>query len=109
MSTRLDLSTLSLMDALDLATLIEMEAYQRYKMFVRQLGHRGTNDPAAVFASMAEKPADTAGKACKSSEKRKNERPATRAHFKRCLGAPSGSVQRSAQPPRKPLHRVNPR
>lgn len=54
MSTRLDLATLSLMDALDLATLIELEANQRYKMFARQLGHRGTNDPASVFASMAE-------------------------------------------------------
>ncbi len=33
MSTRLDLSKLSLMDALDLAKLIEMEAHHRYRMF----------------------------------------------------------------------------
>ena len=54
MSTRLDLSKLSLMDALDLATLIEMEAYQRYKMFASQLGHTGGYDAGAFFASMAE-------------------------------------------------------
>ena len=38
MSTSLDLSKLSLMDALDLATLIEEEARQRYEMFASQLG-----------------------------------------------------------------------
>ena len=54
MSTRLDLSKLSLMDALDLATLIEMEAYQRYKMFASQLGHTGGYDAGAFFESMAE-------------------------------------------------------
>ncbi|MBK7585343.1 MAG: ferritin family protein [Myxococcales bacterium] len=54
MSTRLDYATLSLMDALDLATLIELEAYRRYKMFAAQLGQGGTNNPASVFASMAE-------------------------------------------------------
>ena len=37
MSTRLDLSTLSLMDALDLAKLIEMEACHRYQMFAQQI------------------------------------------------------------------------
>jgi hypothetical protein len=36
MSTLLDLSKLSLMDALDLAKLIEMEACQRYQMFASQ-------------------------------------------------------------------------
>ena len=41
MSTRLDLSKLSLMDALDLATVIELEAYERYKMFASQLGRTG--------------------------------------------------------------------
>ena len=41
MSTRLDLSKLSVMDALDLAKLIEMEAYRRYKMFAAQLGRGG--------------------------------------------------------------------
>ena len=53
MSTRLDLSKLSLMDALDLAILIEMEAYERYKMFATQLGHRYSGDAASVFTSMA--------------------------------------------------------
>jgi len=54
MSTSLDFATLSLMDALDLATLIEIEAYQRYEMFANQLGRGGTDNPATVFASMAE-------------------------------------------------------
>ena len=54
MSTRLDLSKLNLMDALDLAILIEMEAYERYKIFASQLGRTGGYDPAAFFASMAE-------------------------------------------------------
>jgi rubrerythrin len=54
MSTRLDLSKLNLMDALDLAILIEMEAYERYKMFASQLGRTGGYDPGAFFASMAE-------------------------------------------------------
>ncbi len=54
MSTRLDFATLSLMDALDLAILIESEAYERYQHFVRMLGHRYAGDPASVFASMAE-------------------------------------------------------
>jgi rubrerythrin len=51
MSTSLDLSKLSLMDALDLATLIEEEARQRYEMFASQLGGYGAG---AFFASMAE-------------------------------------------------------
>lgn len=54
MSTRLDFATLDLMDALDLAVLIEVEAYNRYKMFAAQLGHRFTGDAASVFASMAQ-------------------------------------------------------
>ena len=53
MSTSLDLTKLSLMDALDLAILIEMEAYERYKMFASQLGHTGGYDAGAFFASMA--------------------------------------------------------
>ena len=51
MSTSLDLSKLSLMDALDLATLIEEEARQRYEMFASQLGGTGAG---SFFASMAE-------------------------------------------------------
>lgn len=54
MSTRLDLSKLSLMDALDLAKLIEMEACHRYQMFATQIGRTGGFDAGAFFASMAE-------------------------------------------------------
>ncbi len=54
MSTRLDLSKLSLMDALDLAKLIEIEAQQRYQMFASQLGRTGGYDAGAFFAEMAE-------------------------------------------------------
>ena len=52
MSISLDLSKLSLMDALDLAILIEEEAHQRYKSFVAQLGNY--HDSGKFFASMAE-------------------------------------------------------
>ena len=54
MSTSLDLSKLSLMDALDLAILIEEEAHQRYKMFASQFGRTGRFDAGSFFASMAE-------------------------------------------------------
>lgn len=53
MSTRLDFATMSLMDALDLAVLIEREAFERYQMFAAQLGHRHAGDAASVFAGMA--------------------------------------------------------
>jgi erythrin-vacuolar iron transport family protein len=53
MPTRLDFSKLSLMDALDLATLIEVEAQRRYVQFAEQLGSRDTDDAGAVFGSMA--------------------------------------------------------
>jgi rubrerythrin len=53
MPTRLDLSALSLQDALDLATLIEEEACKRYTLFTKQLG-RGGPGPGSFFASMAE-------------------------------------------------------
>jgi rubrerythrin len=54
MSTRLDLSKLSLKDALDLAILVEQEAHQRYQMFSSQLGRTGGYDAGAFFAKMAE-------------------------------------------------------
>jgi rubrerythrin len=54
MPTRIDFATLDLMDALDLAVLIEVEAYERYKTFAAQLGHRFPGDAGSVFASMAE-------------------------------------------------------
>jgi len=53
-TTRLDLSKLSLMDALDLAKLSEYEAYQRYRMFASQLGTTGGYDAGGFFATMAE-------------------------------------------------------
>ena len=54
MPTRLDFAKLDLMDALDLAVLIEAEAYDRYQLFAAQLGHRCAGDAASVFSSMAE-------------------------------------------------------
>jgi len=54
MPTRLDLSKLSLMDALDLAKLMELEAHHRYLMFASQLGSFGGYDAGAFFAKMAE-------------------------------------------------------
>ncbi len=53
MSARIDFSKLSLMDALDLAGLIEIEAYQRYESFCEQIGHRNPGDAASMFRSMA--------------------------------------------------------
>lgn len=41
------------MDALDLATLIEVEASKRYRQFAEQLGSRFDDDAASVFLSMA--------------------------------------------------------
>ena len=40
MPVSLDFATLDLMDALDLAILIEVEAWERYKFFSEQIGHR---------------------------------------------------------------------
>jgi len=53
MSTKLDFSKLSLMDALDLATLIEVEAFKRYSQFAERLGSSAEGDAASVFESMA--------------------------------------------------------
>lgn len=53
MSARVDFSKLSLMDALDLATLIEVEAHKRYVLFAQQLGVAYAGDAASVFQSMA--------------------------------------------------------
>jgi rubrerythrin len=54
MFTRIDFAKLTLMDALDLAHLIEVEASQRYTMFAVQLGRRDAGDAGSVFRSMAE-------------------------------------------------------
>jgi len=53
MSTKLDYSKLTLMDAIDLAALIEIEACRRYRQFAERLGSRGSGDAGAVFESMA--------------------------------------------------------
>lgn len=52
MPTRLDFSKLNLMDALDLATLIEVEACKRYAQFAERLGSGADGDAASVFQSM---------------------------------------------------------
>jgi rubrerythrin len=54
MPVNLDLSTLDLMDALDLAILIEVEALERYKYFAEQIGDRFPGDAASIFRSMAQ-------------------------------------------------------
>ena len=53
MITNIDFSTLDLMDALDLAVLIEDEAWERYVLFSKQIGYRRPGDAGAIFASMA--------------------------------------------------------
>ena len=53
MPVNLDFSTLELVDALDLAIMIEIEALERYKAFAEQIGHRSAGDAASVFQSMA--------------------------------------------------------
>jgi len=51
---RVDLATISLQDALDLAILIEEEAQERYLEFVDQMALHHTPEAARFFASMAE-------------------------------------------------------
>ncbi|MFO1305078.1 MAG: ferritin family protein [Burkholderiales bacterium] len=53
MSTKIDPSKLTLMDALDLAMLIEVEAHDRYAQFAERLGSHTEGDAASVFAAMA--------------------------------------------------------
>lgn len=53
MSTKIDFSTLTLMDALDLAMLIEVEAHKRYTQFAERLGSHSEGDAASVFEAMA--------------------------------------------------------
>lgn len=52
MTVKVDLATLTLMDTLDLATLIEVEAFKRYSLFVEQIG--SATDAGAFFQSMIE-------------------------------------------------------
>jgi len=54
MYANVDFSQINLMDALDLAILIEIEALERYKLFAEQLGHRYPKDAGSVFSTMAE-------------------------------------------------------
>ena len=53
MSVKIDFSALNLMDALDLAILIEAEAQSRYDFFAEQIGRRDAVDAASIFESMA--------------------------------------------------------
>jgi erythrin-vacuolar iron transport family protein len=53
MAARIDFSKLSLMDALDLARLIEVEAFDRYTLFAKQIGPSYTENAGSFFASMA--------------------------------------------------------
>jgi len=53
MTVKLDFSKLDLRDALDLAVLIEVEAWERYKFFAKQIGIKNPHDPAAIFEFMA--------------------------------------------------------
>ena len=53
MARTLDLSTLSLQDALDLAILIEEEAEERYQELAKLVGGRYPGDASDVFRSMA--------------------------------------------------------
>jgi len=54
MTTQIDVSTLNLQDALDMAILIEKEAEKRYCVFTEILGERYPGDAAAFFKMMAE-------------------------------------------------------
>lgn len=53
MFARVDFAKLTLKDALDLACLIEHEAFSRYNQFAEQLGYRTADDAAAWFRAMA--------------------------------------------------------
>lgn len=53
MPARIDFARLDLMDALDLAILIELEAKERYETFSEQLGYRRAGDASEIFRSLA--------------------------------------------------------
>jgi rubrerythrin len=53
MSRKFDLSKLDLMDALDLAIIIEDDARERYEEFYRQIGTSGSNDAGMFFLQMS--------------------------------------------------------
>lgn len=54
MFPKIDFSKLSLMDALDIAIMVEVEAFERYTLFTEQLGHRYPDDASDVFRRMAQ-------------------------------------------------------
>ena len=54
MPAKVDFSKLTLMDTLDLASLIEVEAFERYTLFARQIGRGFSDDAGEVFQSMAD-------------------------------------------------------
>lgn len=51
--TRIEFDKISLKDALDLAILIEEEAFERYNEFTEQLGHRYSGDACDFFQQMS--------------------------------------------------------
>jgi len=53
MTIQLDISTMNLQDALDMAVLVEKEAEERYLLFAEQLGKRYSGDAADFFTMMA--------------------------------------------------------
>ena len=53
MTKQLDLTTLDLMDALDLAILVEQEAMERYEELVAQMREHRTEEAASFFHFMA--------------------------------------------------------
>lgn len=53
MLSRIDFSKLTLMDALDLARLIEVEAFERYTLFAKQIGPGYSDNAGSFFGSMA--------------------------------------------------------
>jgi rubrerythrin len=53
MPAKVDISKLSLMDTLDLASLIEVEAFERYTLFARQIGLGFSDNAGSAFQSMA--------------------------------------------------------
>jgi rubrerythrin len=52
MPAKVDFASLNLMDTLDLATLIEIEAFKRYNLFVEQIG--SSTEAGAFFLSMVD-------------------------------------------------------
>jgi rubrerythrin len=50
---KIDFEKLNLQDALDLAVLIEQEAFERYTEFAEQIGHRYDGDSGDFFKTMA--------------------------------------------------------